>query len=160
MRADVALRQLERRRSRQIGLGLVVGVALAAVGATDGLRSLILTVLSNPADEALNPVALFAAYLLQTVILMWITFRAWQHDHHLVSSAAWILATWEAVASITRQDLLFIKRSYPILYDVTAFLHVMGAASLFLAMGYRAARSRDREERERRLGASERPRGG
>jgi hypothetical protein len=144
--------------ARAIGVGIAAGVVLASLGATELLRDLWLGVFA-PDARVVRPGIIFSAYLFQTFVLAGITFQAYQNDNHGIAAAAWILATWEAIASILRHDLLMVKRTYPLMYDLTAFVHVVGAASLFLAMGAKAYRRRREAERLRRLGAVERERG-
>lgn len=148
-----AAKRRENARARAIGIGILVGVVLAAVGATDGLRNIWFAFVGASGNASVSPVELFSAYLFQTFILVTITFRAYGNGHHGIASAVWILATWEAIAAIVRRDLLIIKRGYPELYTVAVVLHVMASTSLFLAAGRRAYRARlqaTRDERYRR----------
>ena len=144
--------------ARAIGLGILAGVILAALGATELLRGFWLTLVGPRDGTVIRPGLIFSAYLFQTFVLVTLTFLAYNNDNHGIAAAIWVLATWEAIASILRQDLLLVKRFYPIMYDITAFLHVVAAAALFLAMGAKAYRRRREQETLRRLGAVERER--
>lgn len=137
---------------------MLIGVVLAALGATELLRNLWLGLVGPRDTMVIRPGLIFSAYLFQTFVLVGLTFSAYKHGHNGIAAATWVLATWEAIASILRHDLLLVKRNYPLMYDLTAFLHVVGAASLFLAMGARTYRRRKEEETLRRLGAVERTR--
>ncbi len=144
-------------KARAVGIGIAAGVLIAAFGATELIRSAWLG-LVGPRDGVISPPLLFSAYLIQTVILVTLMFSAYKNDNHGIAAAAWILATWEAIASILRRDLLLVKQSYPFLYDLTVFLHAAVAAGLFLAMGARIYKRRRQQEQLRRLGARERQR--
>lgn len=142
------------KREHAIGLGLFIGVILAALGATELLRELWIRTITAPTATP-GAITVFSAYLFQTAILAGLTFRAYRFDHHGIAAAAWILATWEAIAVITRQNLLALKHSDPTLYTLTAFIHILGAASLFLAMGARAHRLHLQTQRDARFRAQE-----
>lgn len=144
--------------TRAIGLGIVAGFVLAALGVTDLLRELWLGLVGPKDSFIIRPTLIFSAYLFQTTVLVVLTFAAYSNDNHGIAAAIWVLATWEAIASILRQDLLMVKRTYPLMYDITAFLHVVGAASLFLALGARTHNRRKKEDAFRRMGAVERTR--
>jgi hypothetical protein len=103
-----------------------------------------------------QPQVVFSAYLVQTFLLAAVTFRAYRFDNRGIAASAWILATWEAIAMISRDDLHFVKQARPGLYQLAAFIHVVGAVSLFLAMGARAFRLRREAERHARLTARHR----
>ena len=143
------------RQENAIGLGLTAGIILAALGVTDIVREAWIGLGTPPGALIPSPVAVFSAYLVQTAVLVWITFRAYRFDHHGITAAAWVLATWEAIAMITRQNLLEMKHLQPTLYTITAFVHIVGAASLFLAMGIRAHHAHQRDRREARYAAQE-----
>lgn len=143
------------QQDRAIGLGFVIGIILSAAGATDVVRELWIGIVTPPTARLPSPVAVFSAYLIQTAVLTWLTFRAYRFEHYGITSAAWIMATWEAIAMTTRANLLTLKHAHPGLYGVTAFVHVVGAASLFLAMGIRAHRHREQDERDARYAAQE-----
>ncbi len=140
----------ENARARAIGIGILAGIVLAALGATDGLRNIWFAFVGASGVISVSPVELFSAYLFQTFILVAITFRAYGSGHHGIAAATWILATWEAIAAVVRRDLLFIKRGYPELYTVAVFLHVVASTSFFLAAGRRAYRVRAQAARDAR----------
>lgn len=146
-------------RARRIGIGLAVGTILAAVGTTDILREVWLELVTPPSRAAPNPAALFSAHLVQTFLLVLLMFRAYRFENYGIAAAVWVLATWEAIASIVRRDLLLAKQLDPWLYDITAFLHVVTAAALFLVLGARTLRDAERVQRERSYSAQERPLG-
>lgn len=134
---------------------MVVGVGLAALGTTDVLRELWISMVTPPSAIVPSPIAVFTAYLVQTTILTWMTFRAYRFDHPGVTAAAWILATWEAIAMITRGNLMAMKQMHPTLYNITAFAHIVSVSSLFLAMGIRSQQQQEADRREARLARQE-----
>jgi hypothetical protein len=158
LRAEDTIVAQKEREARRIGLGIAAGILLAVLGATEIFRNAWLSLVTSPHAQTTSAIGLFSAYLVQTFLLASITFRAYRYGHYGISAASWILATTEAVASVLRRDLLLIKNANPVLYDITALLHVVSAASLFLAMGYRSHVNRQQDLRDARLGAAARTR--
>lgn len=143
------------KQEHAIGIGLIAGIILAALGVTGVLRELWIGMLTPASARVPSPITVFSAYLIQTGVLTWLTFRAYRFEHYGITSAVWILATWEAIAMITRGNLLFMKRMNPTLYSATAFVHIVGAAALFLAMGIRTHRLAEQDRREELLSRQE-----
>lgn len=115
------------------------------------LRDAFLLVVTPPEALVTSPALLFSSYLAQSVVLAVITFRAYARERDFIAAAGWVLATWEAIASILRRDLLLTKFLYPGIYDLTVFMHILTVVALFVALGAGASRARDEAEQTRRL---------
>lgn len=141
----------------RIGAGLCVGVVLAVAGVTGLLREAWLHIITPSYYVTPHPIALFSAHLLQTAALAWLLLRAYRYDNYGVVAATWVLATWEAISSVLRRDLLLSKRIYAEVYDASAFVHILVSTAVFMAVAVHASRDHRRRQEEARWESQRRP---
>ncbi len=126
----------------QIGIGIALGVLGAFLGVTDPLRNLWLWIVTPPEYVVPHPATMFGAYMAQTFALTVLTFAAHRRDRHTFTALFWVLAVWESIAPAVRTDTHLAKEIYPLIYELTGFVHVITSAVVFFVLGARTYLSR------------------